>query len=734
MPGFSKNSLIFLVSISLNYFLSAYAEELIIKGDNLNIAEKGKRYVLSGNAIVEGEDFILLGDVIEMMSLQDSTLINGDMLILSNSFLLRCNRAIVYKDSEQIRLYNISGISLKMSLDPHQYLSYDRERLFESFNSKMSLRARYLRQVTRDRFYAENIYYTICDCKEDNTWELYASMVYYEKNGYMLSLSNVFYFQKMPIFYMPAILLPVGERRSGFLLPEIGFNSTVGYSIRNAYYQTITDIADATLYLTLMSRKGRMYSLEFRYKPLINLYGRTMFSFVKDSPDSPFDERFSLKNEHRFDYHDRLVLALSTNIVSDSSYMSDFLFDFWERNTEYSLSKLYMGYMSGDMALRIEFDYYQNFKQRLVLEDNNFFSDIGMNESQRFPYLQIDLLPVRLFSGGDVALNLSYVNYYSFYSDFDEFDYHGNPLKYGDNLRSIVGFQRFTLALPIHYYFSIADFLKINQDLDSVFRIYQIPGRQYEFSTSGYELRASLSFFRDYEKFTHYISPELEYKHLFYVEYTKDWNLYDGRTVLKDEKDNYLKSRYLLFSLRNFIYKNGNISNQVVEVDIAEGYQHIVRGGFTPLILKGFFNLDYFRTSAELYYYWDTDESFYDTSLQSILSDARGDSLLIRYQRFKNYMENPKVIFNEDFEYLLPAYYDLRMEDIFLSLTLKITRELLLGYFITYSIEQKRLLFHGGNIGFVSRCNCLNASFTAVMYTWYELPAFITTFNLGGNL
>lgn len=710
-----------------------YSKEVKVKGENLRVFDKEKRYIINGDVRAEGDDFILFADTLEIYDKEDIKVLEGDFTILNASMLLNCKKVEIFKKIKVKKFLNLDGVVLKLPINPHDYIDYEKSIIDNLHIIRMKLKTSYIKQIEENRFYAKDIMYTLCNCKEDNTWELSAKSLYYEKDGFLLSLSNVIYFYGLPSFYLPIIILPVGERRSGFLLPEIGFNSIMGYSLKNAYYQTLGTSADATIYLNLMSRKGEMYSIEFRYKPLHNLYGKMMFSFVNDTSDSPFDKRFNIKNEHKFEYNERVNIGITTHLVSDSSYMYDFLFDFWERNTEYTLSRFYLNFWKDSFLFNLSNDFYQNFKQNLRPEKFNLFSDIGLAESQRFPYISVSLLPQHLYLNSDLMIETTYVNYYSLSYDYKKFSYLGNPLITKDEERRLFTFQRFSFGLPIHQYFDIGNFLNIDHHLNPTFRRYQLPNTSYNLTTLNYGLNIDCKLYRDFPPLIHLISPSIEYKNLFYLKYTKDNKVYYGRTVIKDEVDNYIKSQYILFHLSNFLYKK-HPTKELLDFDISQGYQDITREGFTPFIISTSVSVDYIKLGNNLFYYWRESEPYLDTIVDISINDKRGDSLNLKYQKINNYLQNPLVVFNEEFEYLLPSYYKMGLNDIFGSINLRIFREISSSYFITYSFEQEKLVFHGLGIYYHSRCNCLNAGISFIMYDWYEFPSFMTNLNLGGNL
>ncbi len=728
---------IFVLSLSFVsvFWQEIYSEEIKIQGDNLSIFEKEKKYLISGNVIAEGDDFILFSDKIEMYDKEYSRIMEGNFIILSESLLVDCEKVEIFKKENIRRFYNLNGMVLKLSVNPHNYIHYNKNLIGNTFEYRMRLKTSYLKQIEDNRFYARDVRYTLCNCSENNTWELSSSSLYYEKDTFLLSLSNIVYLYGIPSLYIPAIIVPVGERRSGFLLPEIGFSTTTGYTIKNAYYQTLGVSADSTLYLTLMSRKGEMYSFEFRYRPLENLYGKIIFSFVNDNSDTLYTHRFSLKNEHRLEYSNRLKVGLNTNLVSDSSYMYDFLFDFWERNMEYTLSRFYVVYHKDDILFNFSNDFYQNFKQGLKIEDFNFFSDVALAESQRLPSFSFTILPQSLFLNTDFMFEVNYVNYYSFSYDYKKVNYYGNPMIISDDKRALLSFQRFTLGLPVHNYLQFGDILNVNQSIYPIFRRYQLPNNSFNLATSLYDINLNIELFKNYSFFLHILAPLLEYKNLFYLEYTKDNKIYYGRVVSKDEKDNYTKAQQIMIHLGNYFYKrNSDKYQEVVSIDIAQGYQEIERIKLTPAIINTDVSTNYLRLSGHLFYFWEESNPYFDSVVNMSISDKRGDSVAIRYQKIKNYLENPLVVFNEEFGYLMPAFYKRGLNDIFLSASILLLRELSLSYFITYSFEQERLVYHGTGLYYHSRCNCLNAGITFIMYDWYEFPSFVTSLNLGGNI
>jgi LPS-assembly protein len=73
-------------------------------------------------------------------------------------------------------------------------------------------------------------------------------------------------FMGLPILPVPAMSFPLGERRkSGLLPPTIGLDNKSGLEFTQPYYWNIAPNRDATLYPTLMTKRGIDLGAEFRY-------------------------------------------------------------------------------------------------------------------------------------------------------------------------------------------------------------------------------------------------------------------------------------------------------------------------------------------------------------------------------------------------------------------------------------------------------------------------------------
>jgi LPS-assembly protein len=131
----------------------------------------------------------------------------------------------------------------------------------------------------------------------------------------------------LPILPVPSLSFPLSEeRKSGLLPPTFGLDNVSGVELTVPYYWNIAPNRDATLFPTLMTKRGVDLGGEFRYLER-DYEGKLRANYM------PSDQ---LRHQDRWGYavqHDGLVkglttaplgLSLNLNRVSDDNYWRDF--------------------------------------------------------------------------------------------------------------------------------------------------------------------------------------------------------------------------------------------------------------------------------------------------------------------------------------------------------------------------------------------------------------------------
>lgn len=187
--------------------------------------------------------------------------------------------------------------------------------------------------LDENRAVIRNATYTTCQAQPGPSWmpdwilrATSISLDQEEETGE--ARGAVLSFKGVPILPVPALTFPIGEKRkSGLLPPTIGLDNKSGLELTLPYYWNIAPNRDATLYPTLMSRRGVDLGAEFRY--LEPTYNGTVRGNYLPSDRLRDRDRWGLSTQHVQSYMALPLLGpssayLSLNRVSDDNYWRDF--------------------------------------------------------------------------------------------------------------------------------------------------------------------------------------------------------------------------------------------------------------------------------------------------------------------------------------------------------------------------------------------------------------------------
>jgi LPS-assembly protein len=152
-------------------------------------------------------------------------------------------------------------------------------------------------QLEPQVYHIESGTFTTCDGK-DPSWHFRASDLEVTVDGYGFAQNARFYAGPAPILYTPYLVFPAKtERQSGFLPPQLGHSSRLGWFVDLPFYWVINESADATLYTNYMTQNGLMEGAEFRYAVSDKSKGLLRFDYIHDL--DPLD-----RQEQQQDYHE----------------------------------------------------------------------------------------------------------------------------------------------------------------------------------------------------------------------------------------------------------------------------------------------------------------------------------------------------------------------------------------------------------------------------------------------
>ncbi len=269
--------------------------------------------IIDGNAELRRSDAVIRADRIDYNQPTDVVKARGNVRINKDGN--------TYSGTEgQIKLDSVEGY---LDNTEYQFLrngAYGQAERFEFTDANRSV----ARQAT----------YTSCTRRPGPSWMpdwvLKAAQVNFDTETQTGEATDVqLRFYDVPILALPSLSFPLSDaRKSGWLPPTFNTDTVSGVDLSVPYYWNIAPNRDATIYTSVMSKRGLNMGTEFRYR-------ETDYNGVARYDLLPADRlraatRWGLTSSHTGTLRNPIapigdvVLGLSVNRVSDADYWRDF--------------------------------------------------------------------------------------------------------------------------------------------------------------------------------------------------------------------------------------------------------------------------------------------------------------------------------------------------------------------------------------------------------------------------
>jgi len=168
----------------------------------------------------------------------------------------------------------------------------------------------------------------------------------------------------VPVLALPWLYLPLGERQSGLLLPELRSSAATGLTLVEPLFVTLGRSADATAWAGWSfgpsrarfragdpSVRGFVGALELRWAPAARAAGRLRLDWTQDldaEPGGARGGRVALSGSHAQSLGAVAELRLDLDLVGDPLYGRDFTGDVLARDATYRRSAVLYSRRAGD--------------------------------------------------------------------------------------------------------------------------------------------------------------------------------------------------------------------------------------------------------------------------------------------------------------------------------------------------------------------------------------------------
>ncbi|MEK6716687.1 MAG: putative LPS assembly protein LptD, partial [candidate division NC10 bacterium] len=96
-------------------------------------------------------------------------------------------------------------------------------------------------------------------------WEFRAEEATVYQDDWVVSRNTSFWVRGIPVLFAPIAALPIGPRRTGFLVPRFGYGNRDGFVVKQPFFWAISPSQDATLTPVYRGKRGFELLGEYRY-------------------------------------------------------------------------------------------------------------------------------------------------------------------------------------------------------------------------------------------------------------------------------------------------------------------------------------------------------------------------------------------------------------------------------------------------------------------------------------
>lgn len=351
----------------------------------------------SGEVTVSGEGYLLKADYGKYYDSNKTLFLEGDVE--------------VYKDSKLYLLTN----SIKANIDfkegfmePFFMMDKDSGTWIAASSSNL-----------KDSVYTFDEC-TVSSCEvADPKWYIEATKSSFNQEAMTISARNpIFYFLDIPILYLPYIWFSIDDtRRTGLLVPHIGFSNKEGFVYEQSLYIAPMDSWDLELTPQIRTTRGEGLYSTFRFADTPHSKGSIKFGYFEDKQSftDKNDLRYGSHYGYELRYESSSVFADKSSFIEDDGlyldwvYMSDIDYKNLQRDSGISVGE--------DNFVTSELNYVAAGERDYFAFYNKYFIDTEIYDNsetlQKFPSLNYHRYSSTLFNDYVIySLDYKYSRFY----------------------------------------------------------------------------------------------------------------------------------------------------------------------------------------------------------------------------------------------------------------------------------------------------------------------------------
>ncbi len=191
-------------------------------------------------------------------------------------------------------------------------------------DSNTFITGRLLQRFSEDHYRAKDGSFTNCDAKDGQVpaWRFKFDDVDINAGDSFYGKKVIFCVNDRPLIKLPLLMFPMQTaRKSGLLVPTVGYDNRFGFHYRQGIYWAINPSQDATITPDYLSNRGYGGDLEYRYIWDKTSRGQWLVTFIEDTKIGR--GRAVLTGSHLQQFAPDLQLRARANLLSDPNYYQD---------------------------------------------------------------------------------------------------------------------------------------------------------------------------------------------------------------------------------------------------------------------------------------------------------------------------------------------------------------------------------------------------------------------------
>ena len=322
-----------------------------LTADHLEWRRAERRIIARGNVRLEHKDAVLLADEAEVDEASQTFEVRGRVVLIGPEGRLEGEHLLYDYATGRATISDGRGLVLPAT----------------------TFTAREIIREDRTTYRLTGVAFTTCAICQTPPydWEARAGSATLYTESHVVGTNASFWVNRLPILYTPLFAFPVGPRRTGLLIPQVGYSSTEGAIVKPLFFWAISASQDATVWATYRSERGTGPGLEYRYVLDEQSRGSLKTEYLHDRVTD--EDRYYVQATHRQVFTERLDGRLDLDLRSDKGFPREFATDSAERTQLFTDSRASLSYAHPQHLAAFSGSFNEQLQEQTPADDERLF-------------------------------------------------------------------------------------------------------------------------------------------------------------------------------------------------------------------------------------------------------------------------------------------------------------------------------------------------------------------------